>query len=41
MLFSPEDALYACKFAELLHNLGTPYFSTLQFFDRVRQSIND
>ena len=30
-----SHALYACKFAELLHNLGTPYFSTLQFFDKV------
>lgn len=37
-LFSPADAIYTAKFIKLLHNIGTPNFSSLSLFDRI---IND
>ena len=36
MLFSPMDALYCAKFAELLHTTGVPYFSTVWYYNEVR-----
>lgn len=35
VMFSPTDAMYCCKFAKLLIEMGTPSFSSLVFFDKV------
>ena len=32
---SPQDAIYSAKFVELLHEAGTPGFSTLHYFDEL------
>lgn len=32
---SPADALFCAKFVRLLHELGTPNFPTLFFYDRL------
>ena len=34
--FTVTDALYCAKFVGMLHSLHTPNFSTLLFYDRVR-----
>ncbi|KAI8812587.1 transcription factor/nuclear export subunit protein 2-domain-containing protein, partial [Cladochytrium replicatum] len=34
-LFSPSDATYCAKLVYLLHELGTPNFSSLSLYDRV------
>ncbi|KAG1660029.1 hypothetical protein FOA52_010014 [Chlamydomonas sp. UWO 241] len=39
MLFSPEDALYCAKFPALLHQLDTPYFSTLLFYNELLRTV--
>lgn len=35
---SPLDAVYCSKFFTLLHNIETPYFSTLTYMDKVIKS---
>ena len=39
LLMAPEDALYCAKFAALLHEVGVPGFSSIQFFDKVPREI--
>ncbi|TMW59488.1 hypothetical protein Poli38472_004557 [Pythium oligandrum] len=34
-LLSPEDALFCAKFMERIHHLNTPFFSTVQYYNRV------
>jgi THO complex subunit 2 len=34
-LISPDDALYCSRFVELLHALGTPGFSTMNYIDQL------
>jgi Transcription factor/nuclear export subunit protein 2 len=36
LALTPADALYCAKFAHTLHALGTPCFSSLHYFDKVR-----
>ncbi|KAL6079090.1 THO complex subunit 2 [Balamuthia mandrillaris] len=36
-LFSASDALYCAKFVEMMHRIDTPYFSTVQYLDKVLQ----
>ncbi|KAI8809248.1 transcription factor/nuclear export subunit protein 2-domain-containing protein, partial [Cladochytrium replicatum] len=38
-LFSPSDATYCAKLVYLLHELGTPNFSSLSLYDRVRSEM--
>jgi len=38
-VFTAVDALYCAKFVNLLHSIGTPYFSTLQYYDKVLRNI--
>lgn len=37
LVMSPEDALYCAKFVAALHEAGTPYFSTLMFYDKAHR----
>lgn len=38
-IYSTSDALYCSKFVHLLHKLGTPCFSTLQYYDKVLRDV--
>lgn len=40
LLFSPEDALFCAKFAALLHDVGTPGFSSIQYYDKVAREVS-
>ena len=35
-VFTPADAVYCAKFVQHTHAQGTPFFSTLQYYDKVR-----
>lgn len=37
--FSVTDALYCARFVHILHKIGTPYFSTLQYFEKVTKDV--
>jgi len=34
-VFSPADAVYCAEFVRITHAQGTPYFSTLQYYDKL------
>src|SRR5690348_9148362 len=38
-VYSSTDAIYCAKFIHLLHKIGTPCFSTLQYYDKVLRDI--
>ena len=38
-LLSPMDADYCARMIKVVHRLGTPGFSTLNVYDKVRPSI--
>jgi len=40
LLFSPQDAMYASKFVEMILTHDTPQFSTLLYYDRVFKHIS-
>ena len=39
-VFTPSDAVYCAKFVALTHAQGTPYFSTLQYYDKLLRDIS-
>lgn len=36
---SPADAIFASRFVRLMHEIGTPNFASLMFYDRVSKHI--
>jgi hypothetical protein len=38
-MFTYGDAVYCAKFAHELHKMDTPYFSTLQYYDRLLRDV--
>jgi len=38
--FTNADALYCAKFVEIMHKMGTPYFSTLQYYDKTLKDLH-
>lgn len=38
-IYSSADAIFCAKFVHILHKMGTPYFSTLQYYDKVLRDI--
>ena len=39
-VFTPADAVYCAKFVLHTHSLGTPMFSTLQYYDKLLRDIS-
>ena len=39
-VFSPADAVFCAKFVAQTHAQGTPYFSTLQYYDKLLRDIS-
>jgi len=39
-VFTPGDAVYCAKFVQHMHALGTPMFSTLQYYDKLLRDIS-
>ena len=39
-VFSPADAVYCAKFVQQTHAQGTPYFSTLQYYDKLLRDLS-
>ena len=39
-VFSPADAVYCAKFVQQTHAQGTPFFSTLQYYDKLLRDIS-
>ena len=38
-MFSYGDAVYCAKFVHELHRMDTPFFSSLQYYDRVLRDV--
>eukprot|EP01103_Thecamoeba_quadrilineata_P015330 TRINITY_DN480_c0_g2_i3.p1 TRINITY_DN480_c0_g2~~TRINITY_DN480_c0_g2_i3.p1 ORF type:complete len:1658 (-),score=455.84 TRINITY_DN480_c0_g2_i3:20-4993(-) len=38
-VFTSLDSIYCAKFVDVLHRIGTPFFSTLQYYDKVFKDI--
>lgn len=39
-VFSPADAVYCARFVQQTHAQGTPFFSTLQYYDKLLRDIS-
>ncbi len=39
VLLTPKDALYTAKFFVMLHQMNTPYFSTLSYVNQVVRQL--
>lgn len=39
ILFSYDDAVFSAKFVEKINNIGTPYFSTIQFYYKISGTL--
>jgi len=39
-VFSPADAVYCARFVQQTHAQGTPYFSTLQYYDKLLRDVS-
>jgi THO complex subunit 2 len=39
-VFSPADAVFCAKFVQHMHSQGTPFFSTLQYYDKLLRDIS-
>ena len=39
-VFSPADAVFCARFVQQTHAQGTPYFSTLQYYDKLLRDVS-